>query len=293
MFNHFDLSFHDVFTHSAEEVYKSVLGLAGEEDASAIRGYNGTNNGWSPGLAEVIGCFAEPEMPKAIEHGEDNFVSIYSTRSIACILNDYSLIQLLIDEEIENSTADAKKFSKWAKDFIDFSDPTGTHQPPHDVRMPSVNLLAAMRSACEFLKTKAHGRPISWTDSRKALDLIKLLDKQLSILSSLLAPTLPELEVQREFARLQVTFGYSLFQDSLKQCGFWRDFIGLVVASNYVKVCSGLKKKYPESEEKAGSSFIINRLMRGVLWHIHNGNRPNDRERQLECSLNSRWLSDT
>ena len=82
MFNHFDLSFHDVFTHSAEEVYKSVLGLAGEEDASAIRGYNEANNGWSPGLAEVIGCFAEPEMPKAIEHGEDNFVSIYSTRSI-------------------------------------------------------------------------------------------------------------------------------------------------------------------------------------------------------------------
>ena len=288
MFNRFDLPFHVVLTHSAEEVYKSVLGLASEKEASTIRDINEAYGGWSPGLAETIGCFAEPEMPKAIGFGEDKFVSIFSARSTDCILNDYPVIQLLIDEKIENSNEDAEKISKWAKDFIDFSDPTGTHQPPQDdgVRLPRDKLLAA-------LKTKA---PISWSDSRKALEMIKLLDKQLSILCRQLAPTQRELEVQREFARLQVTFGYSLFEDAVEHAqhgGNWRDFIGPVVASNYVKVYSGLKKKYPKSDEKVRSNFIINRLMRGVLWLIHNGNRPTDHERQLECSLNSRWLSDT
>ena len=286
MFNRFDLSFHVVLTHSADEVYKSVLSLAGESAANTIRDINTKNNGWSPGLAEIIGCFAEPEMPKAIEHGSDKFVSIFSSRSIGCILTDYPVIQLLIDEKIENSSADAEKISEWARDYIRFSS--------HDdgVRLPTDQLLAALKFACR--KTKTHqGEPISWSDSRKALAMIKLLDKQLSILCRLLAPTQPELEVQREFARLQVCFGYTLFRDTLQQGGFWRNFIGRVVAANYVKICSGLEEKYPNSEQETRSSFIINRLMRGVLWHIHNGNGPTDHERQLECSLNSRWLSDT
>ena len=292
MFHRFDLSFLVVLTHSADEVYKCVLAFAGESAANTIRGINENNNGWSPGLAEIIGCFAEPEMPKAIEYGRDKFISIFSARSIGCILTDYPVIQLLIGEEIENSTTDAEKISEWANDYIHFS----SRQPPHDegVRLPTDQLLAALKFACGFVKTQAPvGEPISWSDSRKALAMIKLLDKQLSVLCRLIAPTQPELEVQREFARLQICFGYTLFQDTLRHGGFWRDFIGRVVASNYVKICSGLEEKYPKSQQKVRSSFIINRLMRGVLWHIHNGNGPTDYERQLVCSLNSRWLSDT
>ena len=293
MFHRFDLSFHIVLTHSADEVYNSVLSLAGERAANTVRDFNNANNGWSPGLAEIIGCFAEPEMPKAIEHGRDKFVSIFSTRSIGCILKDHPVIQLLIGEEIDNSTADAEKISEWAKDyFMHFS----SHQPPHDhddgVRLPTDQLLAALKFACGFVKIQVR-EPISWSDSRKALAMIKLLDKQLSILCCQLAPMQPELEVQREFARLQINFGCTLFHDTLQHGGFWKDFIGRVVAANYVKICFGLEEKYPKSEQKVRSGFIINRLMRGVLWHIHNGNGPTEHERQLECSLNSRWLSDT
>ena len=47
--------------------------------------------------------------------------------------------------------------------------------------------------------------------------------------------------------------------------------------------------------------IIINRIIRGVLWTIHNGNAPGrdplaeDRhrrweDRSLECSLSSKWL---
>jgi hypothetical protein len=294
MFNRFDLGFHVVLTHSAEEVYRSVfkLALADDSAASTIRDINANNSGWSPGLAEVIGCFAEPEMPKAIEHGRDKFISIFSARSIGCILTDYPVIQLLIGEEIENSTADAEKISKWAKDYIYFS----SHEPSHNDGVPLATdqLLAALKFACDFFKTQARlGEPISWSDSRKALAMLKLLDKQLSILCRLLAPTQRELEVQREFARLQVRFGYTLFQDTLQHGGFWRNFIGCVVAANYVKIYAGLEEKYPGSEHQVRCSFIINRLMRGVLWHIHNGNGPTDHERPLECSLSSSWLSDT
>jgi hypothetical protein len=291
MFNRFDLGFHVVLTHSAEEVYRSVSTLADENAASTIRDINADNNGWSPGLAEVIGCFAEPEMPKAIEHGRDKFISIFSARSIGCILNDYPVIQLLIGEKIENSTEDAEKISEWANDYICFS----SHTPHNDsVRLPTNQLLALLNFACRFFETQARlGETISWSESRKALALIKLLDKQFSILCHQLSPMQPELEVQREFARLQVRFGHTLFQDTLQKGGFWRNFIGCVVAANYVKICASLEEKYPGSKQEVRSGFVINRLMRGVLWHIHNGNNPTGRDRQLECSLNSRWLSDT
>jgi hypothetical protein len=291
MFNRFDLGSHVVLTHSAEEVYRSVSTLADENAASTIRDINADNNGWSPGLAEVIGCFAEPEMPKAIEHGRDKFISIFSARSIGCILNDYPVIQLLIGEKIENSTEDAEKISEWANDYICFS----SHTPHNDsVRLPTNQLLALLNFACRFFETQARlGETISWSESRKALALIKLLDKQFSILCHQLSPMQPELEVQREFARLQVRFGHTLFQDTLQKGGFWRNFIGCVVAANYVKICASLEEKYPGSKQEVRSGFVINRLMRGVLWHIHNGNNPTGRDRQLECSLNSRWLSDT
>jgi hypothetical protein len=294
MFNRFDLGFHVVLTHSAEEVYRSVLALADDSAASTIRDINASNGGWSPGLAEVIGCFAETEMPKAIEHGRDKFISIFSARSIGCILTDYPVIQLLIGEEIENSSADAEKISEWAKNYIYLSSHESSHNDGGAIPLATDQLLAAMKFACEFRKKQARlGEPISWSDSRKALAMIKLLDKQLSILCRLLAPTQSEIEVQREFARLQVRFGCTLFQDTLKHPGFWRNSIGCVVAANYVKICSGLEEKYPGSEHEVRCGLIINRLMRGVLWHVHNGNGPTDHERQLECSLSSRWLSDT
>ena len=46
--------------------------------------------------------------------------------------------------------------------------------------------------------------------------------------------------------------------------------------------------------------IIINRILRGVLWTIHNGNAPGrdflsqtparDNDRTLECCLSSKWL---
>ena len=116
MFNRFDLPFHVVLTHSSEEVYKSVLSLAGERAANAIRGINEANSGWYPGLAEIIGCFAEAEMPKAIEHGTDKFISIFSARSLGCILTDYPVIRLLIGKSIELMTIEVDTFSQWATD---------------------------------------------------------------------------------------------------------------------------------------------------------------------------------
>jgi hypothetical protein len=73
------------------------------------------------------------------------------------------------------------------------------------------------------------------------------------------------------------------------------DFIGAVVTERYMEMCPILGEKYPESAEEGRRNCIVNRLMRGVLWRIHNGNclynRSHD-EHLLECSLNSRWLSD-
>ncbi|KAF8908513.1 hypothetical protein CPB84DRAFT_1766801 [Gymnopilus junonius] len=278
MFNHFHLGFHIILTHSSEEVYRSVLAFVDESAASTVRNINANNNGWSPGLAEVIGCFAEPEMPKAVEHGTDSFLSIFSARIIGCILNDYPVVKLLLGESIDYSTPDAEIIRDWATGYISFSS-TLKKEIPCSVGHGQ-NYSALKFASTYFGKERQKGKPISWSESRCALDAIRLLDRQLFAL------------VQREFARLQIRLGCSLFQDTNiaasrqpKDHGhFWRNFIGPVVATNYIKICAVLGEQYPGSREEVRRAFIINRLMRGVLWQIHNGNNSSDDHgRQLEC----------
>lgn len=291
MFSRFDLGFHVVFIHTAEEAYRSALALADESAASTVRDYYDANNGWLPGLAEVIGCFAEPEMPKAIEHGLDSFISIFSARSIDCTLHDPPLAQLLVGEEIKNSTSNSKTFAEWTMDY--------TSSLKDEVRFPK--LQAALKFACRYYGTETHRRePIPWSESRRSLDVIKLLDEKLSVLCQFLAPGQSAFSVHREFAQLQIRFLSTLFDDTTALAqpsrGFWVDFIGAVVAEKYVEICSILQERFPESKEAARRGYVINRLMRGVLWHVHNGNHPSnggDDERLLECSLSSLWLSDS
>jgi len=127
-----------------------------------------------------------------------------------------------------------------------------------------------------------------------------LLDQQSSILCRQLAPNSSELAVHRSFAELQVRKGCTLFQDTSVRARpsnwRWREFIGVVVAANYLEICSAMAEKYPGQNEEVTIGYVMNRLMRGLLWGIHNGNRPNDGtsdDRLLECSLSSRWLSDS
>jgi len=220
MFNRFDLGFNIILTHSVEEVYRSALALADESAATTARSFYG-DSGYSPGLAEVIGCFADPEIPKAIEHGSDTFVSIFSARSIGCSLNDFLVAQLLIGEEIQNSTSHSKRFTK-----------------DDDSGFLVDQLQAALKFARSYLGMEVHQRaPISWSESRRCLDVITLLDKKLSVLCHLLAPGQ---SVHSEFAKLQVRFGSMLVHDTSDRAqsskGFWRDFIGGVVAERYVYV---------------------------------------------------------
>jgi hypothetical protein len=134
------------------------------------------------------------------------------------------------------------------------------------------------------------------------LEVVKLLDQQSSILCGLLAPNSSELQVavHRNLAQLQVRKGCTLFHDTSVRAEpstwRWREFTGVVVAANYVEICSAMVKKYRGQKEEVILGYVINRMMRGLLWNIHNGNRPYDStsdDRLLECSLSSRWLSDT
>ena len=70
----------------------------------------------------------------------------------------------------------------------------------------------------------------------------------------------------------------------------------LITAKAAVDTINELSKVYPEHlVQKA----MIGRILRGVLWTIHNGGAPGTRsldrwgdaeDRSLECSLSSKWL---
>ena len=74
-----------------------------------------------------------------------------------------------------------------------------------------------------------------------------------------------------------------------------RDMV-LITAKAAVDTVNELSKAYPEHlVQKA----MIGRILRGILWMIHNGNAPGTTSRgewdevedhSLECSLSSKWL---
>ena len=77
----------------------------------------------------------------------------------------------------------------------------------------------------------------------------------------------------------------------------WAHNAVLVTAKAAVDTVNELSKIYPEHlVQKA----MIGRILRGVLWTIHNGGAPGTRswhprrreteDRSLECSLSSKWL---
>ena len=76
----------------------------------------------------------------------------------------------------------------------------------------------------------------------------------------------------------------------------WARDAVLITAKAVVDTVSELSKTNPEHlVQKA----MICRILRGVLWTIHNGGAPGVRswnrwgdveDRSLECSLNSRWM---
>jgi hypothetical protein len=285
MFNWFDLGFHVVRTHTSDEVYESLLGFVEEEVASTVRSFNAGNGGWSPGLSETIACFAEPSMPKAINHGADSFTSIFSSRSTASFFGDRPVLKLLCGEDVDNATRDTDTLRKWATDYLS-SESSKKFVPVHRV-------IAMIKSAC--LRDEPGGRPpVPWSESRECLDLVRALDEHLRNLMQCLAPT-NELQIQRELARMQVRLGCKLFLDTTqlaKPNGFWRDHIPSAVAGYYTKIGCDLAATFPDGDPQVLQSIVMNRLMRGALWHIHNGNSSNQDGRRLECSLNSRWLAD-
>ena len=77
----------------------------------------------------------------------------------------------------------------------------------------------------------------------------------------------------------------------------WARDAVLITAKATVDTVNELSKMYPEHlVQKA----VIGRILRGVLWTMHNGGAPGTRswnkwneveDRSLECSLSSRWLS--
>ena len=79
-----------------------------------------------------------------------------------------------------------------------------------------------------------------------------------------------------------------------------REAVVLTVTAT-VEAAEDLLQQYPTTRREYYQDIIINRIIRGVLWTIHNGNAPgrdplskdvNSRldDRTLECSLSSKWL---
>ena len=212
---------------------QECVGACWRECSEQCAGFYNASSGYPPGLAEVIGCFAEPEMPQTIEHGTDTLISMFSARSLRCFLNDFLVLQLLIRRGNKNSTPPSKIFTAWATDY------------PSSLNIGFLldQLQAALKFARTYFGIEVRQRePISWTKSRRCLDVIKLLDKKLSILCHLLAAWSIWALCTVSSPNYRSASDPMLLHDTSAQAqssnGYWRDFIGPVVTDRYMELCS-------------------------------------------------------
>ena len=94
--------------------------------------------------------------------------------------------------------------------------------------------------------------------------------------------------------RLQITHGHRLLDDSNQAAGnggFWLDEFDVVISDHYTKIAEELVNR-TRGNQSLAQMIVVNRLMRGALWVVHNGNAPSQDKRTLECSLSSQWLED-
>jgi len=277
MFNRFDLGFAALLTDSPSSLAKSLKTIGVDFFTKS----NALDPGKFLGTGDVIACWATPSMPKQILEQSGTFLSVFSSHSSYCLFEQPHVAHVLspeCDPGIDPENVEMTQLRDWIQAYLTLASDTDEVDE------------SLIREQLNWAAERLEDDPIPWSRAKACLPLIRQLDKHLYFLLRALHRTTSN-QIKLEFARLQIDFVYRESRDIFTASG---SVVPLHVAKSYAE----LKGKLPlellqvKDDSKLPEMLIANRLLRGMLWVIHNGNGPTSEERMGECTLGSKWLRD-
>ncbi|KZS91510.1 hypothetical protein SISNIDRAFT_487480 [Sistotremastrum niveocremeum HHB9708] len=299
MFNRFELGFMTINTHDTEEIVRSLTQYS-EVDMLEHMPPAGAA---IPGISEIIAMWGYPCMARLVQGTE--FESRYSLLPTPNALHNATLVQMLCNQE-SSSNKDAGGDRHWdaAKyQFKQWSDRYVRSLPAtSDIVLDLVEYANVLQSDASP----------SWAQALRCIDYIKQLDEHLE--QKLLPGTAAENKQEREDLKRKIAFlqlkAFSVGsrkaqvgasparlasqtfskEMSAKAVAFYSGELAVAIRS--LSSTFGTQKTEAMITEESSRDIVINRLIRGIMWNIANGNAPHRTKRALECSLDSAWLED-
>ncbi|TRM69435.1 hypothetical protein BD626DRAFT_474034 [Schizophyllum amplum] len=296
MFNEFDLGFGMVHTDAdiGISLRKSFRGT----DTNFARGIQDWYEGdhWCIGVGLLIACWCtEPSMPKAING--DTFRSVYSAQTLTTGLDHVRTLQMLCGSACVH---DLRKGKSAIRDFLPLVDDFYKETVHSQLIVPHLLQACSLSHCGEYI----HQGDTSWTTANACLDGIHILDDQLNTLLSQIPWETDDF--RRLIAYWQIRHAmseYPVAEGLANEAGtLWVQELDVVIAADALAVVNDLIGELSKNEvDSSGLQYqsvihkvVVNRLLRGALWRVHNSNGPSkhDVRTALECTLSHKVLAD-
>jgi hypothetical protein len=303
MFNCFDLGFAQLRAHNPEEIRDSLQTAFRDTELARHASESMEVDGrWCPGLGEVVACWATPSMPKVVAGTSGPFKSVWSAHSCSCFVGLPHIAAILGGQPASRLAGEkppADRYTSTSSSIATFHSYVQRWYALNGDLGQAIYPHLEWASSHYKYSNNLSDNEIPWKRSLECLNLVQELDDSLR-------KDLANIDQAELFSRIayeQFKRGVSIFPDASRIADesemegvFWLDSLPDVLANNTVEIVSELSNLYKHHEgvlsEEFFSILVINRLIRGALWSLHNGNAPNKELRPLECSLTSRWLAD-
>ncbi|TRM57465.1 hypothetical protein BD626DRAFT_211447 [Schizophyllum amplum] len=292
MFNEFDIGFGKVHTDAdiGSSLKKAFLGL-NTDFVETIQSWHDDDE-WCVGVGLLIACWCiEPSMPKIIIG--DTFSSVYSAHTLTSAVAGIRTMELLCGAEFVQAQRKElpvmQRFLPWLAALYKEVD--------RELITPHLLQAVALSDEIDYV----HHSGISWTTSEACLHAIRMLDDHFADVMRQLTLQGSDDDLQRTIAHHQLHRAMAEYETAerfAEEGGTtWVKVLDVAIASDAIAVVDDLVKEYGswgEEREEVLQKIVVNRLVRGALWMVHNSNAPskqNDRT-GFECVLSHRILSD-
>ncbi|KAL1688654.1 hypothetical protein GGG16DRAFT_115771 [Schizophyllum commune] len=290
MFNEFNLGFGRIRTGAeiGESVTKAFEGMETKFAASIQEWYEGDQ--WCVGVGLIVACWCnESSMPKVIT--DNGFSSVYSAHTLSTGLAHVRTLQMLCGSSCVHAL---KKSNPAVQQFLSRVDMLYM-EINRELIAPHLLNAISLSDDGEYITQSR----LSWTTANACLHAINVLDDHLASIVRYMPWDAPYIRRLLAYYQLKHAINeYTAATELASKAGsFWLQELDVVIASDAQAVVRDMMKAVGTTLKQHEATFeklVVNRLVRGALWLVHNSNGPSkhDERTALECTLTHEMLAD-
>ncbi|KAL1699817.1 hypothetical protein EV121DRAFT_295824 [Schizophyllum commune] len=290
MFNEFNVGFGRIRTGAEikESVSKTFEGMDTKFAEKIQEWYEGDQ--WCIGVGLLVACWCiEPSMPKVIT--DNGFLSVYSAHTLSTGLAHVRTLQMLCGSSCVHPL---RKSNAAIQQFLSRVDMLYM-EVNRELIAPHLLNAISLSDDGDYI---THNRT-SWTTANACLHAINVLDDHFAGIVRYMPWDAPY--IKRLLAYYQLKHAVDEYpaatELATKAGSFWLQELDLVIATDAQAVVRDMLKALGTTLKQHESTFerlVVNRLMRGALWLVHNSNAPSKHNERtaLECTLTHEMLAD-